>query len=158
MEPSEQIADGLDSPMWIVTAAGAGERAGCLVGFATQCSIDPVRWLVCVSDANHTAAVAAHAPTLVVHVLRVGDEGLARHFGELTGDEVDKLAGIEWSAGPDGAPVVAGLDWFAGRVVARHDLGDHTGYLLAPAGGACNRSEPALGFQAVRDLDPGHDA
>ena len=36
----------LDYPMYVVTAAGAGaEWDGCLVGFATQCSIDPARWV-----------------------------------------------------------------------------------------------------------------
>jgi hypothetical protein len=33
------VLDGLDYPMFIATVPGDG----CLVGFATQCSIDPVR-------------------------------------------------------------------------------------------------------------------
>jgi len=37
------LAADLDYPMLIVTAAADGERAGCLVGFAAQCSIDPLR-------------------------------------------------------------------------------------------------------------------
>jgi flavin reductase (DIM6/NTAB) family NADH-FMN oxidoreductase RutF len=40
----DEIADTIDYPMWIVTAAARGERSGCLVGFATQCSIEPVRF------------------------------------------------------------------------------------------------------------------
>lgn len=158
MEPSQQIADQIDYPMWVVTTAGGGERSGCLVGFVTQCSIDPVRWLVCISDANHTASVAAQASTLVVHLLRSDDKNMARRFGEETGDDVDKFAGLACSDGPDGAPVIDGLDWFAGRVLSRHDLGDHTGYLVVPAGGSCAGTAPPLGFQQVRDLDPGHDA
>jgi NADH-quinone oxidoreductase subunit J len=55
----------LDRSMIIVTTCGAdGERSGCLVGFSTQCSIDPGRFLVCLSRTNHTFAVAQEADFL----------------------------------------------------------------------------------------------
>jgi len=58
----------LDYPMFIVTTRSTkGERAGCLVGFATQCSIDPPRVLVCISRANRTYRVAEDAEALGVH-------------------------------------------------------------------------------------------
>ncbi|WP_255360521.1 flavin reductase, partial [Frankia sp. EI5c] len=41
-------------PMAVVTTAVDGERSGCLVGFHTQCGIDPPRYLVCISHNNHT--------------------------------------------------------------------------------------------------------
>jgi flavin reductase (DIM6/NTAB) family NADH-FMN oxidoreductase RutF len=41
--------------MYIVTAVGKdGERAGCLIGFGTQCSVKPPRFLACVSTENRT--------------------------------------------------------------------------------------------------------
>ena len=43
----DELMGELDYPMFIVTAAREGERAGCLVGFATQTSIHPSRFLVC---------------------------------------------------------------------------------------------------------------
>ena len=43
------LASELDYPMFVVTTAAGGAPAGCLVGFATQCSIDPPRFLVCLS-------------------------------------------------------------------------------------------------------------
>src|SRR4051794_41781759 len=52
-----ELIDELDYPMFIVTVAAGGERAGCLVGFATQCSINPPRFLVCLSDKNRTFRV-----------------------------------------------------------------------------------------------------
>jgi flavin reductase (DIM6/NTAB) family NADH-FMN oxidoreductase RutF len=36
---------GLDYPMFVVTTAHDGERAGCLVGFTTQVSLHPPRLL-----------------------------------------------------------------------------------------------------------------
>ncbi len=38
------VAD-IDYPMFIVTTAADGERAGCLIGFLTQASIKPPRLL-----------------------------------------------------------------------------------------------------------------
>jgi flavin reductase (DIM6/NTAB) family NADH-FMN oxidoreductase RutF len=144
----------LDHPMVIVTAG----RAGCLVGFSTQVSIDPARYLVCVSKANHTHRAASSASTIVVHVLDDADRELAELFGELTGDQVDKLALVPWHEGPDGVPVLEGTaGWFAGRVVDRLDLGDHTGLILEPISGERRRPiARQLGFQAVKDLEPGH--
>jgi flavin reductase (DIM6/NTAB) family NADH-FMN oxidoreductase RutF len=154
----------LDYPMAIVTvpvaraAPQSGERAsGCLVGFWTQCSIDPPRWLVAVSKANHTHEPATGATTVVVHVLDADDRALAETFGELSGDDVDKLSLVPWSAGPDGVPVLDGAAaWFAGRVVDRVDLGDHIGLVLDVADVEVRRWRGQLGFQAVKDLDAGH--
>jgi flavin reductase (DIM6/NTAB) family NADH-FMN oxidoreductase RutF len=154
----EEIAAELDYPMYVVTAAAGGERSGCLVGFGTQCSIDPLRFLVCVSKANHTARVAERADVLVVHVLRGGDRAVAELFGEATGDDVDKFSRCRWRAGPGDTPVLEGLDWFGGPVLTRVDGGDHVAFVIDPREGAHERHGPQLGFQAVRDVDPGHRA
>jgi flavin reductase (DIM6/NTAB) family NADH-FMN oxidoreductase RutF len=155
----QQIAATIDYPMWIVTAADGRERSGCLVGFATQCSIDPVRFGVWISKANHTFPIASRTEVLVVHALEDDDMALAQLFGAETGDEIDKFTRCAWSPGPSGVPVLNGLDWFAGRVLERFDSGDHVGHLLAPfAGGARERPGPRLGFQRARVIDPGHEA
>lgn len=151
---------GLDYPMFVVTAADprTGERAGCLVGFATQCSISPFRFLVCLSKANHTHRVARGSRVLAVHALSPGQHDLAALFGEETGDEVDKFARCGWTEGPDGTPLLdEGPRRLVGRVVDRFDLGDHTGYLLAPVRDA-GEAAPALMFSAVHDLEAGHPA
>ena len=57
----------LDYPMFIVTACADGERSGCLIGFATQASIDPSRFLVCLSHKNRTYRVAQGTALLGVH-------------------------------------------------------------------------------------------
>src|SRR5690348_6276936 len=102
----DAFVDGLDYPMFVVTTAHGGERAGCLVGFTTQASIDPPRMLVCLSVANHTYQVARQAELLAVHVLDKNDHDLAELFGGRTGDEVDKFAKCRWTPGPDGVPLL----------------------------------------------------
>ncbi len=156
-----QLSADLDYPMYIVTTAADGERAGCLVGFASQTSIHPPLFTVWLSDLNHTSRLAAKASTLIVHILREGDHRLAELFGSATADDGDdKFALVPCKDGPDGAPVLSQCDWFAGRIVNRFEnLGDHTGYLLEPiAGDRLHAGLPNLGYQHIRDVQAGHEA
>ena len=146
--------------MYVVTVAdaGTGERAGCLVGFATQCSISPMRFLVCLSRANHTHRVAARSGILAVHALGVGQRDLAALFGEQTGDEVDKFTRCTWTSGPQGTPLLDECPRrLVGRLLDRFELGDHTGYLLEPVE-QTGQAAPTLMFSAVHDLQAGHPA
>lgn len=155
----EAIAAGLDYPMFIVTAAAGGRRAGCLVGFATQTSIEPTEFLVGVSRRNHTYSVAREARVLGVHCPSEDQVGLAELFGGQTGDEVDKLARCAWSEGPEGVPLLdACPSWFAGSVVGRMDVGDHAGFVLRVLAAAHGRDAPQLRFSQVRHIEPGHPA
>ena len=162
IEALSRITAALDYPMLVVTAAAGGERAGCLVGFHTQCSIDPPRFLVCVSKANHTFRVASRATSLGLHFLTEADIDLARLFGEETGDKVDKFARCDWREGPDGVPVLSAVSgWLAARVLDRFDGGDHEAVLVEPHAGEAGKPgdrRRQLSFQDVRDLDPGHPA
>lgn len=151
----DRFVGGLDYPMFVLTVPGSG----CLVGFATQCSIDPPRWLVCLSKANHTYRAAARAIAVAVHRLTAVDHDLARLFGTETGDEVDKLARCAWRAGPHGVPLLDRCPaWLVGEIENRVDLGDHEGLLLRPIEVGPGTDAPPLMFTAVRDLDAGHDA
>jgi flavin reductase (DIM6/NTAB) family NADH-FMN oxidoreductase RutF len=149
----------LDYPMLIVTAAAGEERAGCLVGFASQVSIDPPRFLVGLSVNNRTYRVAnAGADVLAVHFVPEQAEDLAELFGGETDDEVDKFARCQWRDGPGGAPVLSQLeDWFAGRVLDRIPLGDHCGFLLEPIEGEAHRSGAPLTFRRAKRIEPGHE-
>ncbi len=153
------LLGGLDRAMFLVTVAVAGERSGCLVGFTTQASIDPVRFLVCLSTANHTHALADRADHLVVHGAPADDEALVRLFGEETGDEVDKFTRCRWHEGPYGQPILEGVPaWFVGRIRSRHPFGDHEGFLLDPVAASGEELDGVLGLQDALDLDPGHPA
>jgi len=156
----DAVVDLLDYPMFVVTTRSGDERAGCLVGFSTQASINPPRYLVGLSDKNHTFRVATGADRLAVHVLDRGDRHLAELFGTETGDEVDKFAQCRWQDGPGGVPVLDDAPaWFVGSVVSRHPLGDHVAFLVEPEVAHVREGDlTLLTFAQVRDLDPGHDA
>jgi flavin reductase (DIM6/NTAB) family NADH-FMN oxidoreductase RutF len=149
----------LDYSLFIVTVADREERAGCLVGFASQVSIHPPRFMVGLSVKNRTYRVASDGvDVLVVHFVPEHAEDLAELFGGKTGDEIDKFAHCEWRAGPGGAPVLGGLeDWFAGRVLERISFGDHCGFVLEPIDGETHRSGAPLTFRRAKRIEPGHE-
>ena len=152
----------LDGPMQIVTAAAPddGERGGCLVGFAAQCSIEPPRYMVWVSKKNRTLRIARRADVLAVHFPAPEQLAMAARFGTRSGDDVDKLASERWHPGPHGVPILDEVPcWFAGWVTERLDSGDHVAFMLEPIAGSVDPGDaPQLGFQAVKHLEPGHEA
>lgn len=156
----DSLLSELEYPMLIVTTAADGERSGCLVGFHTQCSIEPLRWAVWISKVNHTHGIAVRASTLAVHFPSADDVDIAKFFGETTGDDVDKFDQCEWTEGPDGVPLLDRVrNRFIGSVLGRFDDGcDHECFVLAVEDAEHVRPLRQLGFQAVRDLDAGHPA
>jgi flavin reductase (DIM6/NTAB) family NADH-FMN oxidoreductase RutF len=153
-----ELTRALNYPVFIVTAAAGERREGCIIGFATQTSLHPGRFLACLSRENRTYRLAQEVDALAVHLVPRERNDLVELFGGETGDEIDKFAHCEWSPGPRELPILAGCpSWFAGEVLSRHDLGDHEGYLLEPIDA---RHEPGelLYFHDVKDIEPGHPA
>jgi flavin reductase (DIM6/NTAB) family NADH-FMN oxidoreductase RutF len=156
-ETFNELMGELDYPMCIVTVASEAERAGCLVGFATQCSIDPPRFLVFLSKANRTYRVAREAKLLAVHFVPAQAEALAELFGGQTGDEVDKFARCAWRPGPGGMPLLDGCEnRFVGSVAERLDAGDHVGFVLEPLAAEHAGGDPAFTFHRAKRIVAGH--
>jgi flavin reductase (DIM6/NTAB) family NADH-FMN oxidoreductase RutF len=153
-----KLTTALNYPIFVVTTAVGERRAGCVIGFATQTSIDPGRFLACLSRENRTYRLAREADALAVHVATPQHRELVELFGGETGDEIDKFEHCAWREGPRGMPILAACrSWFVGAIVARHDLGDHVGHLLDPVAARHEPAEP-LYFQDVSDIQPGHPA
>jgi flavin reductase (DIM6/NTAB) family NADH-FMN oxidoreductase RutF len=151
----------VNSPLVVVTASANSQTAGCVVGFHTQCSIEPVRYAVWLSKANHTYRVAMFATHVAVHFLDRADHALAARFGGTSGDDVDKFSGVDWSPGPGGAPLLGGCP---NRLVMRRtsvwdDGSDHVCFVGEPVQVEIGR--PDLVVMRVGDADDieaGHDA
>jgi len=159
-EAFEKLVSLLDYPMYVVTTRSGDQSAGCLVGFSSQVSIRPPRFMVGLSKRNHTYRVAEKAEHLAVHLVARRHCELARLFGSQTGDNVDKFARCAWHSGPNGLPILDdAAGWFVGAVLSRYDVGDHVGFLLEPvAGSSPDKFDQLVTFSDVRDLEPGHEA
>lgn len=159
-ENLDEFLDKLDYPMYIVTTVANGEKSGCLVGFLTQSSIDPPRFLVCLSEKNHTYRTAREASVLAVHLVPKDAVELVRLFGSETGDQTDKFTKCSWSPGPEGVPL---LDDCPSRMVCKIldglKGGDHTAFLAEPMSAQAG-DEQVFTFRMAQaeDLKPGHPA
>lgn len=158
--PFDDLMAGLDAPLAVVTTSARGERAGCLVGFHCQCGIDPPRYAIWLSKANHTYRVGLHSTHFAVHFLTTDDRQLAERFGGESGDEVDKFAGLHIVSGPDDIPVLSTVEF---RLVLRRrtvldDGGDH----VCVTGDVVAANRPGefrpLRLDQVDRLSPGHEA
>jgi flavin reductase (DIM6/NTAB) family NADH-FMN oxidoreductase RutF len=148
----------LEYSMFIVTARAGDEPLGCLVGFASQTSIDPPRFVVCLSHNNHTYRRGREAEALGVHCVPADAEDLAELFGGQTADEIDKFARCAWHEGPHGVPIIDRCEnWFVGRVVDRIEAGDHDAFLLEPVA-AHSGEQDHFTFHRAKRIEPGHPA
>jgi len=155
----QQLVAQLDYPMFIATVATDRERAGCLIGFATQCSIHPPRFLAGISDKNHTYRVAQDAAAMGIHLVPADATDLAELFGGETGDELDKFERCSWRPGPEGVPLLDDCpNRFVGRILERVDFGDHTGTVLEPVYAEFEGTDGQLSFHRAKRIDPGHEA
>jgi flavin reductase (DIM6/NTAB) family NADH-FMN oxidoreductase RutF len=150
----------LDPPLVIVTTAAQGFRAGCVVGFHSQCSISPARYALWISKANFTYRIALLAEHFVMHRLDTRHHALARLFGGTTADEVDKFVGVAHLPGPSNVPILTDCP---DRVVLERvgmwdDGGDHVCFVGAPIAVDCGSAPvDALRVSDATDFSAGHD-
>jgi flavin reductase (DIM6/NTAB) family NADH-FMN oxidoreductase RutF len=157
----DAVVGAFDGAMVVVTAADGEERDGCLVGFHTQVSIEPRRHVVWLSVANRTFRIAQRSTHLAVHAIGEDQHDLAELLGGQTGDEVDKLAGVEWAPGPGGVPLLDALPvHVVGRIVMELEVpdADHVGFVLEPVAPAAASADDLvpLRLRQATDIDPGH--
>jgi flavin reductase (DIM6/NTAB) family NADH-FMN oxidoreductase RutF len=151
------LTERADYPLYVVTAGAQEGMSGCLAGFVTQSSMEPVHFLVCISKINHTFEVAQRSPGLAIHLLGSDQRAVASLFGEATGDEVDKFARVRWSSGLTGAPVLAECAaWLEGRIIDRMDAGDHEAFLIDVCVGGPGGHAGRFMLADASDFEAGH--
>jgi flavin reductase (DIM6/NTAB) family NADH-FMN oxidoreductase RutF len=157
----DELVGRLDPPLVIVTAVADDLRSGCLVGFHSQCSIDPRRSAIWLSKANHTYRVALFAEHLAVHLLDRRDRDLAELFGGTTGDDLDPFTRCAWTASDHGGvPLLTRCpNRFVLRTVSRFDDGsDHVCFVGDVVDASSAGTPTPLRVSDAADIDPGHPA
>jgi flavin reductase (DIM6/NTAB) family NADH-FMN oxidoreductase RutF len=158
-ETFNSLVGDLEYPMFIVTARAGREPLGCLVGFATQTSIDPPRFAVCLSHNNRTFRHGHDAELLGVHCVPADAEALAELFGGETGDTVDKFSRCSWHEGTGGVPMLDECpNRFVGRVLWHADAGDHDVFVLEPVAAEAASGADEFTFHRAKRIEAGHDA
>jgi flavin reductase (DIM6/NTAB) family NADH-FMN oxidoreductase RutF len=157
VHPSDPLVHAINYPLYVVTASATGEHSGCLAGFVTQSSIHPVRFVVCVSNLNHTYRIAQGSEGLGLHLLGSDQREVASLFGEETGDMVDKFARVQWTVGTTGVPILAECAaWLEGRVLNRMSGGDHEAFLIDAVAGGAGTHPGQFMLSDAADFEPGH--
>jgi flavin reductase (DIM6/NTAB) family NADH-FMN oxidoreductase RutF len=156
-DPSGPLVAAGNYPLYVVTAGAGDDVSGCLAGFITQSSLKPVQFLICISKRNHTFGTARSSRGLALHVLGSDQRNVASHFGELTGDEVDKFEGIAWSAGQTDAPILTECAaWVEGPIIGRTDAGDHEAFLISVQAGGRGRHQGCFTSRDATEFEAGH--
>ncbi len=129
----------------VTTDTGEGPLGITANSFASV-SLDPPLVLWAPARASRRFDAFAGAEHYAIHVLGADQDALSHRFSR-AGDD---FSGLDWAAGPGGAPLIAGcLARFACTRVAQHDGGDHL-IVVGRVTGAEYREGAPLLFSAGR--------
>lgn len=137
-------------------APGARRYNGSVVTWAMQVEMaDPAKVAASVAKSDYTYEFVEAGGVFALHLLGKDQVDLARRFGFQSGRQVDKFAGLSYTVGATGAPILTdALGYVECRVVQTLDTGPHVVFVGEVAGGAVRRDgEPMMQqdlFAAVR--------
>src|SRR5688500_12330588 len=120
-----------------------------------QTSYDPPLLVLSINPGHATYALLHASGAFTISVLKRGQLELARWFGTRAGRDQDKLEGVRWHPGRNGAPVLdEALAYFDCALAQSLSAGGHA---LAVAGVLAGRiSDPdagAMSYAETRDMD-----
>ena len=116
----------LTSGVYVVSVAHVERLDAFTAAWVMQASFDPLLLAVSINPENASYPVLQASGGFTVSVLKQGQLELARHFGTQSGREQDKLAGVAWWPGHNGAPVLEeALAYFECELTKRVRVGDH---------------------------------
>jgi flavin reductase (DIM6/NTAB) family NADH-FMN oxidoreductase RutF len=140
----------------VITAQGPKGPIGFTASSFNSVSLDPPLILWCLSQSSERLGAYRAAKGYAVNVLNADQADLASHFASKL---EDRFAGIGWTEGRNGAPVLDGsLAVFECAHEAIHDAGDHQlfiGRVLTYFGGGFGTLADEVGpeAEAIGDSD-----
>lgn len=112
------------SGITVITTTDAGVPIGFTCQSFTSLSLDPPLVSFSPARTSTTWPRIREIGTFAVNVLAAHHAGLSNGFAR---SGTDKFAGVTWSPGPLGAPILDGvIAWAECRLWAEYDGGDHT--------------------------------
>ena len=116
----------LTQGVYVVGVANGEARDAFTAAWVMQVSFDPLLLALSINP-EHASYPLLHAGGgFTVNVLKQDQQDLARRFGTRSGRDEDKLAGIEWRPGRNGAPILEdALAYFECELSGEMGAGDH---------------------------------
>jgi flavin reductase (DIM6/NTAB) family NADH-FMN oxidoreductase RutF len=145
----------LTNGVYVITASHAGQADGFTAAWVTQVSFSPLLLMLSVHPEHATWPLIQTSGRFVVNVLRAGQLEVARHFGTLSGRDVDKLSSVPTSTVGDGAVVLTdAAAWLACQIDRQVPAGDHI-VLIArvTAGDVLDVHAKPLGYSDTGNMD-----
>lgn len=115
------------SGVTVVTVKHNGIYHGMTASSFSSVSLTPPLILVCVAKKAHTHNTLLEAGAFAVNILGASQSDLGKRFAGLLPDITDRFAGIDYTVGETGSPLLTGvLASMDCRVYQAIDAGDHT--------------------------------
>lgn len=145
------------SPLAAVTTAWQGKVNAQIAVAITAASIVPdrPRVLVQIYKGNYSHRLILESQALGLNFLGREQLHFIRDFGLVSGIRRDKLAGVEYSLGETGVPILEGcMGFLECRVVNAMDGGDMTCFLADVVAGSANAEVGPVTWREARGLIP----
>jgi flavin reductase (DIM6/NTAB) family NADH-FMN oxidoreductase RutF len=127
--------------VYVIGVSDGRQRDAFTAAWVMQISFDPLLLALSINPANASYPLLRAGGGFTVSVLKQGQLELARAFGTRSGRDRDKLVGIDWRPGRNGAPILEeALAYFECELTGTMQGGDHElalgrvvdGRILAP--------------------------
>ena len=107
----------------VTTADSAGRPFGLTVNSFASVSLNPPLVLWSLARATSCLDAFLKCRHFAVNVLAIDQAGISNQFAR---PDIDKFSNVEWTAGPEGIPLLENCSaWFGCRSAAQYDGGDH---------------------------------
>ncbi len=145
----------LTTGVYVIGTAHRGRTNAFTAAWLTPVSFNPLLLALSINPEGASYPMVRESGVFSVNVLDDSQVALAVHFGTVSGRNADKLAGMRWSPGQLGAPVLeAAAAFLECRVTTLTPAGDHVLVVGHVAGGVVQRKEAMpLRYSETGDLD-----
>lgn len=141
--------------VYVVGVAHDGQRDAFTAAWLMQVSFEPLLLALSVNPANASYSLLRDGGGFAVSVLKRDQLDLARRFGTRSGRDEDKLAGVPWRPGRNGAPILEdALAYFECALAGGMRTGDHELVLgRVVAGRVTDRAAAPLAYADTGNMD-----
>jgi len=135
-ELMEAFNRGIVQGVYVVTVK-AGEKLNSMTAaWVSKVSHNPPMVMVSISPTHYTHDLIKEAGYFALNTLAYGQEEVGRHFGFVSGRDVNKLEGMQYFEGESGAPILTeAMAYLECELFDTFIAGDHTLFVGKVIGG-----------------------